>query len=371
MSRDGSGNYVLPAGQPVVSGQTISSTVHNTLASDLAAALTQSLSKDGQTTPTANQPMGSFRHTGVGNPTARNQYGTVDQIQDGEYILVGSVTGTDTIAGSLAPSITAYVAGMHVVLIPANANTGAATLNLNGNGALDIQKYTSAGQVALAANDLRAGIPALLILDTGGDDWILLNPYSGALGDVTIGTLTATTVNASGTVTGGNLTTAGTLTSATISNSGTITGGNLTTAGAVTTVTVSASGTVTGANLTTAGTLTSATISNSGTATSGTVAATSALTVAGVSARDATNLFNTGNLPDARLTSNVALYNASVASFSSGTFADARIALSNVSQHAGSISTRNVPGLAGTAVTIQSDPGGTPSGTPGDLFFYY
>lgn len=54
-----------------------------------------------------------------------------------------------------------------------------------------------------------------------------------------------------------------------------------------------------------------------------------------------------------------------------GTFADARIALSNVSQHAGSISTRNVPGLAGTAVTIQSDPGGTPSGTPGDLFLYY
>jgi hypothetical protein len=54
-----------------------------------------------------------------------------------------------------------------------------------------------------------------------------------------------------------------------------------------------------------------------------------------------------------------------------GTLADARVALSNVSQHAGSISTRNVPGLAGTAVTIQSDPGGTPSGTPGDLFLYY
>ncbi len=55
----------------------------------------------------------------------------------------------------------------------------------------------------------------------------------------------------------------------------------------------------------------------------------------------------------------------------SGTFVDARIALSNVSQHAASIKTRNIDGAAGTAVTVQSDPGGTPSGNPGDLFYYY
>jgi hypothetical protein len=204
MSRNGSGTYQLPAGNPVVSGTTISSTVHNNTMSDIASALTASIAKDGQTTATANLPMGGFRHTSVGNATARSQYGTVDQIQDGEYIVVGSVAGTNTITGSLSPSITAYVAGMQVVLIPANANTGATTLNLNSVGALDVQKYTSAGQVALAANDLRAGIPALLVLDTGSDDWILLNPYSGSLGDVTVGTLTATTINASGAVTSAN-----------------------------------------------------------------------------------------------------------------------------------------------------------------------
>lgn len=198
MSRNGSGTYQLPAGNPVVSGTTISSTVHNATNADIATALTGSIAKDGQTTPTANLPMGSFRHTGVGNPIARNQYGTVDQIQDGEYTAVGSVAGTNTITGSLSPSISAYVAGMQVVLIPANSNTGATTLNLNSVGALDVQKYTSAGEVALGANDLRAGIPAMLLLDTGGDDWILLNPYSGALGDVTVGTITATTVSTTG-----------------------------------------------------------------------------------------------------------------------------------------------------------------------------
>lgn len=194
MPRNGSGTYQLPAGNPVVSGTTISSTVHNNTNTDIGTALTNSLAKDGQTTPTANLPMGSFRHTGVGDASARNQYAVVNQVQDGDYNLVGSVSGTDTIVGSLAPSISAYSPGMQVVLIPANANTGATTLNLNAVGALDVQKYTSAGQVALAANDLRAGIPALLALDTGGDDWILLNPYSGALGDVTVGTLTATNV---------------------------------------------------------------------------------------------------------------------------------------------------------------------------------
>lgn len=54
-----------------------------------------------------------------------------------------------------------------------------------------------------------------------------------------------------------------------------------------------------------------------------------------------------------------------------GTLADARVALSNVSQHASSIKCRNLPSVAGTAVTVQADPGGTPSGSAGDLFYYY
>jgi hypothetical protein len=47
-SRNSSGTYSLPAGQPVVSGTTISSTVHNALASDLATELTSSLDRSGR-----------------------------------------------------------------------------------------------------------------------------------------------------------------------------------------------------------------------------------------------------------------------------------------------------------------------------------
>ena len=49
MSRNGSGTYTLPAGNPVVTGTTISSTWANTTLQNIADALTQSIAADGQT----------------------------------------------------------------------------------------------------------------------------------------------------------------------------------------------------------------------------------------------------------------------------------------------------------------------------------
>jgi len=52
MSRNGSGTYSLPAGNPVVTGTTIASTWANNTLADIASALTDSLAADGQTTAT-------------------------------------------------------------------------------------------------------------------------------------------------------------------------------------------------------------------------------------------------------------------------------------------------------------------------------
>jgi len=49
MSRNGSGTYTLPAGNPVVTGTTISSTWANTTLTDISTALTNSIAADGQT----------------------------------------------------------------------------------------------------------------------------------------------------------------------------------------------------------------------------------------------------------------------------------------------------------------------------------
>jgi len=54
MSRNGSGIYSLPSGNPVVTGTTISSTWANTTLNDIASALTQSVSSDGQTPMTGS-----------------------------------------------------------------------------------------------------------------------------------------------------------------------------------------------------------------------------------------------------------------------------------------------------------------------------
>ena len=49
MSRNGSGTYSLPAGNPVVTGTTIASNWANTTLSDMATALSGSIAADGQT----------------------------------------------------------------------------------------------------------------------------------------------------------------------------------------------------------------------------------------------------------------------------------------------------------------------------------
>lgn len=54
MSRNGTGTYNLPIGNPVVPNTTISSTWANNTLSDIASALTQSVASDGQTPMTGD-----------------------------------------------------------------------------------------------------------------------------------------------------------------------------------------------------------------------------------------------------------------------------------------------------------------------------
>lgn len=81
MPRNGSGTYSLPSGNPVVTGTTISSTVHNNTMSDIATALTQSIASTGVTTPSANLPMGGFKFTGMGAGSANGDSVRYEQLQ--------------------------------------------------------------------------------------------------------------------------------------------------------------------------------------------------------------------------------------------------------------------------------------------------
>ena len=162
MARNGSGTYVLPAGNPVVTGSVISSTWANSTFSDVASALTGSIAADGQTNPTAALTMSGFIHTNVGNATLRNHYAAAGQVQDGTFQYLTSISGTNTILATASLGMSAYVAGQVFRFIAAGANTGAVTLNVNSIGGIAVNKN---GTVALSAGDIVSGSIVEVVYD--------------------------------------------------------------------------------------------------------------------------------------------------------------------------------------------------------------
>ena len=162
MSYNGSGTFVINStGQPVVTGTVISSTAFNALTADLATGLSTALTKDGQTTPTANLPMGTFKFTGLSAGSAATDSANIAQVQNsfGSFL---TVSGTDTITATVSPSLTAYAAGQMFAFVAANTNTGAVTINISSLGAKAI---TKTGNTALVAGDLTANYLFVVVYD--------------------------------------------------------------------------------------------------------------------------------------------------------------------------------------------------------------
>jgi len=217
MSYNGTGTFnINTAGQPVVTGTVITSTAFNLLTADLATGLTTALTKDGQTTPTANIPMGTFKITGLGAGTSATDAAQYGQLQAGATT-IATVTGTDTLTGSLTPAIAAYATGNLFSFVAANTNTGAATINLNSLGAKSITKQ---GSTALVAGDIVSG--QLYLIEYDGTRFQLLNPSVSGVTSISFGSTGLTP----STATGGAVSVAGTLA---IANGGT---GSTTLAGA-------------------------------------------------------------------------------------------------------------------------------------------
>lgn len=139
MARDGNGNYNLPEA-PFVFDTVIDEAAVNNNFSDIGSALSQSLSKDGQTVPTGNLPMGGQRHTGVGNASARNDYPSTGQVQDGAFVWCGTAGGTaNALTLTPSPAITAYASGQKFWFRAGANNTDAATAVVSGLPAIPVQ----------------------------------------------------------------------------------------------------------------------------------------------------------------------------------------------------------------------------------------
>ena len=153
MSYNGSGTYVVnSAGQPVVTGTTITSTAFNALTADLATALSTVICSDGQTTPSANIPFGGFKLTNIGNGTLATDaaaFGQLSSFGVPGYTTTATAAGTTvlTVASTLnqfftgvttqtvtLPVTSTLVLGFQFVIT--NMSTGVVTVNSSGGNAV-------------------------------------------------------------------------------------------------------------------------------------------------------------------------------------------------------------------------------------------
>jgi len=220
MARNGSGTYSLPAGNPVVTGTTISSTTHNNTLSDIATALTASLAKDGQTVPTANLPMGGYKLTGLGAATTAG-----DAVRYEQAVLIGANSSITSMTGLTAPTVaanperagdtqvqlvTAFTTGgtsTAYTLTPTpattanttnqrfrvkfNAASGATpTLAVSGQTAKNLKYYDSTG-TKQAITSTQVPINWISDVEYDGTDWVVLNVPPAATASVQIQPISA------------------------------------------------------------------------------------------------------------------------------------------------------------------------------------
>ena len=136
MSRNGSGVYTLPAGNPVVSQTIISSTWANNTMNDLASAMTDSVAADGQTPMTGPLNMNSNKVTNLATGTNSN-----DGINYAQF-------NTPTFGGAVVCSSTLTVTGATVL---SSDTTIGGNLAVNGTGQIKLPNGTTAQRSATPA----------------------------------------------------------------------------------------------------------------------------------------------------------------------------------------------------------------------------
>lgn len=194
MPYNGSGSATPPGSDfPAVPNTLIESSKYNAVVNDTYSCLSTAITKDGQTTVTANIPFNNNRLTGLGAAVALTDAIRAGQVQNASLTYLTSVAGTDTITGTATPTPLAYAAGQCFQFVSAGANTGAVTLNVSSLGAKDVTKN---GTTALIAGDIPSGSVVTVTYDgtrfqmdrVGGNATSLTMSTDRILGRTTAGT---------------------------------------------------------------------------------------------------------------------------------------------------------------------------------------
>lgn len=160
MPFNGSGGFIALTAPdfPAVSGDIIYASRFNNVINDILTGLSTTIAKDGQSTPSANLPMGSFKHTGAGSATAA-----------GQYLVYGQSAATAaTFVATTAPGFTASgIAEGLRLKHDAGFLSGYDTAGVTRTGFL---QFSAGSNVSLAADGL---LPIIFV--TNGVSRVLVN----------------------------------------------------------------------------------------------------------------------------------------------------------------------------------------------------
>lgn len=155
MSRNGTGQYSLPAGNPVVTGTTITSTWANNTLTDIASALTDSVAADGQTPMTGDLDLNTNKvinlepATVAGNAVEYSQF--VNATTTSVNITGGTINGTPIGATTAATGRFTTLEATSTLAVGTNTTVGGTLTvtglgSFNGTGALKIPAGTTGQQ---------------------------------------------------------------------------------------------------------------------------------------------------------------------------------------------------------------------------------
>jgi len=158
----------------------IRSDYHDQEDDNFATGINASLNIAGLNSPTSNISMGNFKLTNAANGTSASDYATVGQVQSRVVAYAADSVGTDSYAITLSPALSAYAVGQQFVFAAGTANTGAATLNINGLGAKTIKKNYN---IDLSDGDIAQNQMITVVYD--GTNFQMQNPGRGLISQST------------------------------------------------------------------------------------------------------------------------------------------------------------------------------------------
>jgi hypothetical protein len=150
---------------------------------DFASAMTLAVTRNGQNAPTANLPMGGFRHVGVGAPlSATNYIRAKDFIENVPIYMVDAEASADRISVSASFYTTASAGaaprdGSQILVKAGSDKSSAVAIRLNtGDGSPHSAAVILANGSALYSGAIRSGGIYEFLWSSSDTAWQLFNP---------------------------------------------------------------------------------------------------------------------------------------------------------------------------------------------------